>query len=774
MNSILLNSLNSDFLKDEDIVKYLSSFTIFHSWLLEEDNGLHDEAFFAAKDVLNFIKSGVKVKKKKSIKMYFEQFDIESIKQFIKPLTDLINVNINEDISLALSKKNELISLGILSFTKQYIEQVTIFNQEQLEEKQIVQQVQQKLTEDGQTMMLKEEKTFFEQPNAITTPYTNWLRGEIAPVLEKLKEAYYTTVIPNQLVRSFVKDFRRFVGGKLLLRITEMNEKTVVGNPLEITSNGYEEMEHPFLNISWEVSAPIERHIKNIKYKVGDVVEAAFNESRNDNFKHLLIFVDFVNATVVPRTITDVLQSTMKSNVMKDVFDQINLSEQNDEQIQAFVIQKVLENSDSVKGKINTELEKLQNQFKELKEKEDELELKKHNLDEKEKEWEAILKRIGFYKNFDNFQNGKYNEEDKKNPYEPTHFIEQLQSLFYYNDDQQLVYKKDIIRSFVYALQSNILTVLAGPSGTGKSSIVHAFANAVENVEVRMVPVQSSWTDTQDLLGYFHPTDKAFVPTPFMEAMAEASLEENINKVFLICLDEMNLAHVEYYFSEILSAREEKKQEIRLYPKRHWETAKLILKEGHVDVERLQSAAELIELYPPVFNIPPNVRFIGTLNMDHTVKPLSPKVIDRSFIIEINHLSASEKRTIISSLNKIEGKVQMNYGTFIETHSDEMITGSYIEQIQAISNLLEEFPNASLNSRGIKHLMKMLTYCKDESEMDQLLDYLIYGKILPRLEIKKNDFVKYENSINQEIRKYKESYAKLQKMLQAKHTITFW
>lgn len=72
-----------------------------------------------------------------------------------------------------------------------------------------------------------------------------------------------------------------------------------------------------------------------------------------------------------------------------------------------------------------------------------------------------------------------------------------------------------------------------------------------------MIPVQSSWTDTQDLIGYFHPTDKTFVPTPFMEALAEAS--KNSNKLFLICLDEMNLAHVEYYFSELLSAREEKK-----------------------------------------------------------------------------------------------------------------------------------------------------------------------------------------------------------------------
>lgn len=767
MNSIVLDS---EFLNNIEITKYLSSFTKFHSWLLEEDYSLYDESFLAAKDVLSFIKSGAKTKKKKILKLYFEQFDNENIKQFISPLSDAIEANINEDMSLALSKKNELISLGILNFTKQYIEQISKYNPQPLiDTESSTQQIHLEVKNDEQIIQQDSLKIIKQK-----SQYISWLEGDIVPILEKLKREYANNTISEESARNFVKEFRKFVGGKLLFYITDVNEKTVSGIPLEITSSGYEEMKHPFLNITWEVSAPIEKYVKNIKYKAGDIVEASFNETRNENFRYLLLFVDFGRATALPRTILDVLATNLKQDVLKEVLINLNVTEENDEHIQAYVIQKVLERSDLVKQKLMKNLENLEENLTLIQIKEKELEQQQMELNEQDKQWQNILQRIDYYKRFEQFNNVSIEEEHNEIPFNPKLFIEQLQSLFYYNDEQQLVYNKEIIRSFVYALQSNILTVLAGPSGTGKSSIVHAFANAVKNVEVRMVPVQSSWTDTQDLLGYFHPTDKAFVPTPFMEAMAEAAQKDNAHKIFLICLDEMNLAHVEYYFSEILSAREDKNQEIRLYPKRQWETAKLILEQGQVDIERLHSAKELIELYPPVFSIPTNVRFIGTLNMDHTVKPLSPKVIDRSFIIEINHLSASEKREIISSLDVLQGKVEMDYEKFIESYSEEGILEVYIDELQNISDLFEDFPNASLNSRGMKHLIKILTYCKDANEIEKIIDYLIYGKILPRLEIKKSDFVPFENTIMSQLQKYEESYKKLQKMVEAKHTITFW
>lgn len=720
---VLTTNENEVLWTDSEISQYYSAIQILQNWLLDKQptSQLVENA---EKEVVEFLKAGTKGKRKKIFKDYFSQYDLEKLKQLISILT------YTEDS--AMQKKAKLIEMGMLVVTKDYLEKVV-------------------------------------SPIKLESVYVNWLQGDIKSVLEKLKEEYENDQISEELVKTFTKAFRKFNGKKLFLRITEVTNKFVGGIPVELTEDGYKDMQHPFLDIPWEVSAPAE----NASFEIGEIVEAYYNESRNEHYRHLLIYVEFRSATSIAQSLPDILEVILKPAKNENIREILEIPEE-PTLLEDYIVKRLMERSEPLKNHVNQEFENLNNQLQEVERKQQQLQDEQTNLDEDSKRWLEIMKKIEKYKRVDQGEKNLTDEEYEIYNYERDSFIKTLQSLIYHNDEQQLIYQEDIIRSFMYSLQANVLTVLAGPSGTGKSSIVHAFARALENVEVRMVPVQSSWTDTQDLLGYFHPTDKAFVPTPFMEALAEANKEENAQKIFLICLDEMNLAHVEYYFSEILSAREGRTKEIHLYPKRHWETAKLILEEGKVDVERLQSARELVEDYPPVFEIPTNVRFIGTLNMDHTVKPLSPKVIDRSFIIEINHLNIQEKKEILASLQEIEGKIAMNYQTFTKTNFEENSVQQYIYKLQEISNLFESYPNAPLNSRGLKHLKTILTYCQQQIEMEGLIDRLIYGKILPRLEIKKSDFVQQESIVFNQMKHYPKSFEKLQKMNNSKHTITFW
>lgn len=720
---VLTTNENEVLWTDSEISHYYSAIQILQNWLLDKQptSQLVENA---EKEVVEFLKAGTKGKRKKIFKDYFSQYDLEKLKQLISILT------YTEDS--AMQKKAKLIEMGMLVVTKDYLEKVV-------------------------------------SPIKLESVYVNWLQGDIKSVLEKLKEEYENDQLSEELVKTFTKAFRKFNGKKLFLRITEVTNKFVGGIPVELTEDGYKDMQHPFLDIPWEVSAPAE----NASFEIGEIVEAYYNESRNEHYRHLLIYVEFRSATSIAQSLPDILEVILKPAKNENIREILEIPEE-PTLLEDYIVKRLMERSEPLKNHVNQEYENLNNQLQEVERKQQQLQDEQTNLDEDSKRWLEIMKKIEKYKRVDQGEKNLTDEEYEIYNYERDSFIKTLQSLIYHNDEQQLIYQEDIIRSFMYSLQANVLTVLAGPSGTGKSSIVHAFARALENVEVRMVPVQSSWTDTQDLLGYFHPTDKAFVPTPFMEALAEANKEENAQKIFLICLDEMNLAHVEYYFSEILSAREGRTKEIHLYPKRHWETAKLILEEGKVDVERLQSARELVEDYPPVFEIPTNVRFIGTLNMDHTVKPLSPKVIDRSFIIEINHLNIQEKKEILASLQEIEGKIAMNYQTFTKTNFEENSVQQYIDKLQEISNLFESYPNAPLNSRGLKHLKTILTYCQQQIEMEGLIDRLIYGKILPRLEIKKSDFVQQESIVFNQMKHYPKSFEKLQKMNNSKHTITFW
>ena len=173
----------------------------------------------------------------------------------------------------------------------------------------------------------------------------------------------------------------------------------------------------------------------------------------------------------------------------------------------------------------------------------------------------------------------------------------------------------------------------------GKTSFVSNIARAL-GFAYKIIPVRPNWIDNQDLTGYFNPVERRYYSTPFLDALCEA--KENPQKHYLICLDEMNLAHVEYYFSDVLSSMESG-EGIPLYAHKDQENAwkrqeAIMASHNENTVEWLDAKTDQENLknrYTPEFEIPQNVTFVGTLNMDATTNDLSPKVIDRSCIIKV-------------------------------------------------------------------------------------------------------------------------------------------
>src|SRR5690606_26805898 len=104
-------------------------------------------------------------------------------------------------------------------------------------------------------------------------------------------------------------------------------------------------------------------------------------------------------------------------------------------------------------------------------------------------------------------------------------------------------------------VQTNDLIILTGESGAGKTNLVKSFADAVGGVS-KIIPVKPNWTSSEDLLGYYNPLEKKYLSTPFLDTLIEAS--RNPDVPYFICLDEMNLARVEYYFADFLSLLEER------------------------------------------------------------------------------------------------------------------------------------------------------------------------------------------------------------------------
>jgi len=244
---------------------------------------------------------------------------------------------------------------------------------------------------------------------------------------------------------------------------------------------------------------------------------------------------------------------------------------------------------------------------------------------------------------------------------------------------QDIIYPRYILEDFLALIQTNDLIILAGDSGSGKTNLVHSFAKAIGG-ESRIIPVKPNWTSSEDLLGYYNPIEKKYLSTPFLDALIEAG--NNPEVPYFICLDEMNLARVEYYFADFLSKLEERSEipEIELYSDDEFShilsefknVLQLITnakekygKEHIVDFSKLlqddEINAELKRVFgfsdkdslikyhsdlrrmiggvikaPTTIKFPPNVRIIGAINIDDTTHYLSPKILDRAHVMKFD------------------------------------------------------------------------------------------------------------------------------------------
>jgi energy-coupling factor transporter ATP-binding protein EcfA2 len=172
----------------------------------------------------------------------------------------------------------------------------------------------------------------------------------------------------------------------------------------------------------------------------------------------------------------------------------------------------------------------------------------------------------------------------------------------------------DVVRRYHLSLSTRGFVILAGVSGTGKTWLAQAYAEAA-SARSKLVAVDPSWSSNEDLLGYLSPLDGFYHHTPFSEFVQDATREWDssnthgrIAREFHVILDEMNLARVEHYFSRFLSSMEVRSRE---------GTARLDLAPGHTVV------------------VTPNLKFAGTVNVDETTYGFADKVYDRAQLIEL-------------------------------------------------------------------------------------------------------------------------------------------
>jgi energy-coupling factor transporter ATP-binding protein EcfA2 len=206
---------------------------------------------------------------------------------------------------------------------------------------------------------------------------------------------------------------------------------------------------------------------------------------------------------------------------------------------------------------------------------------------------------------------------------------QKLNQIKNYIKAQGYTYPDNLIENFYLSLKTKPFVLLAGISGTGKTKLVELFARAIgcssENDRFKLISVKPDWNDSADLLGYSNIRGD-FQPGPILETIKKAA-EDPVNP-YLVCLDEMNLARVEYYFSDFLS-----KMETRHYDGDQIKTDRLLNENDFDQNDSNDSKAKYSNLH-----IPDNLYLIGTVNMDETTHPFSKKVLDRANTIEFNQI----------------------------------------------------------------------------------------------------------------------------------------
>lgn len=259
--------------------------------------------------------------------------------------------------------------------------------------------------------------------------------------------------------------------------------------------------------------------------------------------------------------------------------------------------------------------------------------------------------------------------------------------------------------NYLTALRTKPFMLLAGISGTGKSRIVRKLAQATVTEELQrangytgedfvndrwtlhspanfeLIQVKPNWHNSMDVIGYLSNIPSPhYVFTPFIEFIVKAWQHPEVP--FFLCLDEMNLAPVEEYFAEFLSAIESRSFEgeeyltdpiIKPFNSFGEEVAKKMVNTlfpNFTAADKNSFLGKVVDhLETKGLTLPKNLIVIGTVNMDETTFSFSRKVLDRAMSVEMN---------------------EVNYDSFLTDTTDD--------DLKAIVQAFEENGDADLNA----------------------------------------------------------------------------
>lgn len=288
------------------------------------------------------------------------------------------------------------------------------------------------------------------------------------------------------------------------------------------------------------------------------------------------------------------------------------------------------------------------------------------------------------------------------------------------NEEANRIITKNDVANILLCVSQGFLTVFAGDPGSGKTSLVSLVATILGLANDRFpryteIAVEKGWTSRRDLIGYYNPLTKSFdaANKGLFSALSTLGTEakNNISDFpYWVLLDEANLSQMEHYWADFMSLCDFDKPRRRI------------------------SISEDFE-----FLIPDTLRFLATINLDHTTEILSPRLIDRAWIIK---LQASD----LDIDDYIDRQMDVAYPMVDYNVFRQLYFPKYWESTDLDSAIVDKFNRvrALFQGNGINFSPRVIgmikRYClaskglMDESENSYVaLDYAVAQKILPMI-----------------------------------------
>ena len=322
---------------------------------------------------------------------------------------------------------------------------------------------------------------------------------------------------------------------------------------------------------------------------------------------------------------------------------------------------------------------------------------------------------------------------------------------------------KESIFPYLSALRTKPFVLLAGISGTGKSRIVRKLAQATnpktyakeeyrwkdnrpDNFE--LIQVKPNWHNSMDVVGFYSSVSKRYEFTPFVRFIVKAW--QHLDTPYFLCLDEMNLAPVEEYFAEFLSAIESRSFDengnyitdpiIKPFNEFEDEVKSKMLNELFKGKEFTEGMRLAEQFSNSGLTLPPNLMVMGTVNMDETTFTFSRKVLDRAMSMEMNEVDydafLSGETETMPTLTAFNSLLVDRPQKAAEV-KDDIEAERIVAYLKSINALLDGTP-FKLGYRAANEAMLYVSACQDFAsdsfKFENALDEFTLMKILSRIE----------------------------------------